>query len=100
MATDQDEDRPRQVVVLLGERDHEVSLSVVDTGPGIPPDQLEQVFVDGYSTKEPRGGLHRGVGLALVHRLVLRAGGSIVVTSKAGAQFDVRLPLDRLEVVS
>jgi two-component system CitB family sensor kinase len=100
VAADQDGVRPRQVVVRLEETDHEVNLSVVDTGPGIPPDQLEQVFVDGYSTKAPRGGLRRGVGLALVHRLVLRAGGSIVVTSTAGARFDVRLPLDRLEVVS
>ena len=92
--------QPRQVMVHLQETDQEVSLSVSDTGPGIPPDQLEQVFVDGYSTKAPRGVLHRGVGLALVHRLVLRAGGSIVVTSKTGARFEVRLPLDRLEVVS
>jgi two-component system CitB family sensor kinase len=90
----------RQVMVHIEGTDHEVSLSVTDTGPGIPPDQLEQVFVDGYSTKAPRGGLHRGVGLALVHRLVLRAGGSIVVTSRAGARFEVRLPLDRLDVVS
>jgi two-component system, CitB family, sensor kinase len=92
--------QPRQVIVHIEETDREVSLSVSDTGPGVPPDQLEQVFVDGYSTKAPRGGLHRGVGLALVHRIVLRAGGSIVVTSKTGARFDVRLPLGRLEVVS
>ncbi|MEP7369158.1 MAG: sensor histidine kinase [Dermatophilaceae bacterium] len=94
------ERRPRQVMVHILETDREVSLSVSDTGPGIAPDQLEQVFLDGYSTKAPRGGLHRGVGLALVHRLVVRAGGSIVVTSEAGARFDVRLPLDRLEVVA
>ena len=92
--------QPRQVIVRIEETDREVILSVSDTGPGIPPDQLAQVFVDGYSTKAPRGGLHRGVGLALVHRLVLRAGGSIVVNSKTGARFDVRLPLGRLEVVS
>ncbi len=94
------ERRPRQVMVHILETDLEVSLSVSDTGPGIPSDRLEQVFLDGYSTKAPRGGLYRGVGLALVHRLVVRAGGSIVVTSEAGARFDVRLPLDRLEVVA
>jgi two-component system, CitB family, sensor kinase len=94
------ERRPQQVVVQLVGTEHEVSLSVWDNGPGIPPDRLEQVFVDGYSTKAPRGGLHRGVGLALVHRLVARAGGSIVVTSQQGARFDVRLPLDPMEVLS
>ncbi len=91
--------QPRQVIVHIEESDQVVSISVSDTGPGIPQDQLEQVFVDGYSTKTPRAGLHRGVGLALVHRLVLRAGGSIVVTSQAGARFDVTLPLGGLDGV-
>jgi len=90
----------RQVVVHITETEHDVSLWVWDNGPGIPQDRLEQVFVDGYSTKAPRGGLRRGVGLALVHRLVARSGGSIVVTSQDGTRFDVRLPLDRLKVVT
>jgi two-component system CitB family sensor kinase len=70
-----------------------LQLAVEDTGPGIPPDRLGEVFVDGYSTKEPRGAMRRGVGLALVHRLVTRAGGTIVASSPAGARFDVALPL-------
>ena len=90
----------RQVIVQITQTEHDVNLSVWDNGPGIPQDRLEQVFVDGYSTKAPRGGLRRGVGLALVHRLVTRSGGSIVVTSQDGTRFDVRLPLDLLEVVS
>jgi two-component system CitB family sensor kinase len=90
----------RQVIVRITETEQDVNLSVWDNGPGIPNDRLEQVFVDGYSTKAPRGGLRRGLGLALVHRLVARSGGSIVVTSQDGTRFDVRLPLDRLEVVS
>jgi two-component system CitB family sensor kinase len=86
--------------VQITQTEHDVNLSVWDNGPGIPQDRLEQVFVDGYSTKAPRGDLRRGVGLALVHRLVTRSGGSIVVTSQDGTRFDVRLPLDLLEVVS
>ena len=100
LSTDPGERPPRQVVVQLVETEHKVNLTVWDNGPGIPHARLEQVFVDGYSTKAPRGGLRRGVGLALVHRLVTRAGGSIVVTSQEGARFDVRLPLDRLEELS
>lgn len=98
-----DDPRPshaRQVVVQIMETEQGVSLSVWDNGPGIPKDRLEQVFVDGYSTKAPRGGLRRGVGLALVHRLVARSGGSIAVTSQDGTRFDVRLPLDLPEVIS
>jgi two-component system CitB family sensor kinase len=85
---------PRGVVtVALGCRDNVVQLSVSDTGPGIPSAHLDDVFVDGFSTKEPRGSMRRGVGLALVHRLVTRVGGTITATSPGGARFDVTLPL-------
>jgi two-component system CitB family sensor kinase len=101
-AVTQSPDQPQagRVVVQITETDQDLNLSVWDNGSGIPQDKLEQVFVDGYSTKAPRAGLRRGVGLALVHRLVTRSGGSIVVTSHEGTRFDVRLPLDRLVVVS
>ncbi|HZX07914.1 sensor histidine kinase [Kribbella sp.] len=83
-----------RVTVELDGSTSDVHLVVSDTGPGIPADRLDDVFVDGYSTKEPRpGGMRRGVGLALVHRLVRRAGGTITVSSPAGARFEVRLPL-------
>ncbi len=86
-----------RVTVDLQMDGSEFHLVVTDTGPGIPADRLDQVFLDGYSTKEPRaGGMRRGVGLALVHRLVRRAGGTIVVSSPSGARFEVRLPLRSL----
>ncbi|GAA2157148.1 two-component system CitB family sensor kinase [Humibacillus xanthopallidus] len=75
-------------------------LTVTDTGPGIPAERLGDVFVDGYTTKKPRGAMRRGVGLALVHRLVTRAGGTIEASSPAGARFEVRLPLRVREVVT
>jgi two-component system CitB family sensor kinase len=83
-----------QVTVHLRGAGSDLRLVVTDTGPGIPAEMLDEVFVDGYSTKEPRaGGMRRGVGLALVHRLVRRAGGTIVVSSPSGARFEVDLPL-------
>jgi two-component system CitB family sensor kinase len=83
-----------QVTVQLHGDGSDLRLVVTDTGPGIPDETLDEVFVDGYSTKEPRaGGMRRGVGLALVHRLVRRAGGTIVVSSPSGARFEVQLPL-------
>ena len=81
------------VTVSLTCVDGTVLVSVVDTGPGIPAERLEDVFVDGYSTKEPRGAMRRGVGLALVHRLVTRAGGTITASSPGGGRFDVTLPV-------
>jgi two-component system CitB family sensor kinase len=38
-------------------------------------------------------GMRRGVGLALVHRLVTRIGGRITVSSPGGARFEVTMPL-------
>jgi two-component system CitB family sensor kinase len=85
---------PRGTVeVSLTGVDGTLRISVVDSGPGIPAERLPDVFVDGFSTKEPRGAMQRGVGLALVHRLVTRAGGTIAASSPGGARFDVTLPL-------
>jgi two-component system CitB family sensor kinase len=73
--------------------DHHVGdrliLEVADNGPGVPDPAL--VFVDGYSTKpsvQPRG-----VGLALVQKLVRRFGGDIGVRNDGGAVFTVSLPV-------
>ena len=82
-----------EVVVRLRCVADTLEMTVSDSGPGIPEDRLADVFVDGYSTKPPRGVMRRGVGLALVHRLVTRAGGTIEARSGDGATFEVHLPL-------
>jgi two-component system CitB family sensor kinase len=82
---------PRTVTVDLDDTDG-VHLVVCDNGPGIAADVADAIFLDGYSTKTPRGDSRRGLGLALVQRLVHRAGGSISVGSDVGARFEVRLP--------
>jgi two-component system CitB family sensor kinase len=84
---------PREVTVRITDVDDAVRVLVGDTGPGIPSTEVEKIFLDGYSTKSTRNGIRRGLGLALVSRLVLRAGGSIEVAPGPGARFDVRLPL-------
>jgi two-component system CitB family sensor kinase len=84
---------PRAVTVHLAEAGDDLHLVVTDTGPGVPSDALRAVFADGYSTKTEPGGPRRGLGLALVHRRVRRAGGTVGVTPGPGARFEVRLPL-------
>jgi two-component system CitB family sensor kinase len=69
-----------------------VELAVQDNGPGIDP-AAGDVFADGVSTKPARQGVHRGLGLALVRRLVVAAGGRISVSDDPGAHFRVWLPL-------
>jgi two-component system CitB family sensor kinase len=84
--------RPARVTVHLAEDADGVLVRVRDTGPGVPAEAVGRIFQDGFSTKTPRGGVHRGLGLALVHRLVQRAHGTITVSRGQGAEFTVRLP--------
>ncbi|MDH6218863.1 sensor histidine kinase [Streptomyces pseudovenezuelae] len=69
-------------------------LRVRDTGPGIPTENHELIFTDGWSTKEPPAHRRRGIGLSMVRRLAERQGGSATVGAAdgGGAEFTVVLP--------
>jgi len=73
-----------------------VVLEVRDRGPGIPAEQLEHIFHPFYTTKETGTGL----GLALVHQMVVDHGGEIAVESTVGegTVFRVTLPSAPLEL--
>lgn len=60
---------------------------ISDTGYGIPPERLKQIFEIRSTSK--RGGL--GIGLQLVKRIVERHGGTISLTSRPGAGTSVQL---------
>lgn len=64
-----------------------VVLLVADSGGGMTPRQLEQVFKPFYTTK--RNGL--GLGLALVKRIMERFGGSVSIASREREGTEVRL---------
>ncbi|MFF3378301.1 ATP-binding protein [Streptomyces sp. NPDC002680] len=69
-------------------------LGVRDTGPGIPAEQRELIFTEGWSTKKPPAHGKRGIGLPLVRRLAERQGGNARVADAegGGAEFTVVLP--------
>ena len=75
--------------------DDVLAISVADSGPGIAAGERERIFEPGFSTKPTAGAGARGVGLALVQRMVERRGGSITVGEAAhgGALFEIRLPV-------
>ena len=88
-----------EVIVEAG--DTEGVLRVRDTGIGIPPERLEDVFGLFTQIEKSRGrsegGL--GIGLALVRRLAAMHGGSVTAQSAGpghGSTFEVRLPLASL----
>ncbi len=71
-------------------------IAVRDSGPGLTPDDAAVAFEPGvlhdrYADRRPGG---HGLGLAIVHRLVTRLGGTIHVDSapEGGASFVVDLP--------
>lgn len=65
---------------------------VGDSGPGITPGLVEEVFREGFTTKAARSG-QRGLGLALTRQACLRRGGWVNVRNEGGAVFTALLPV-------
>ena len=61
-------------------KDGELLIIVKDTGPGIPKENLEKIFENGFSTK----GTGRGIGLYHTKQLIESLGGKITVESQTG----------------
>lgn len=70
----------------------EIVIKVKDTGPGIDPKNLDNIF-DPFVTTKPQG---IGLGLAICRMIVERNGGQLLASSghKGGAQFDIILPVN------
>ncbi|MCK9230795.1 MAG: ATP-binding protein [Syntrophales bacterium] len=71
--------------------DSRVAVVIADTGSGLAPDELEQIFNPEYTTKEK--GL--GLGLTLAHDIIDGHGGEIHAASNKGrgTTFEIILPL-------
>jgi nitrogen fixation/metabolism regulation signal transduction histidine kinase len=69
----------------------EVEITVQDDGAGIPEPIRDRLFTPYFTTKGSRG---TGLGLALVHRIVVEHGGSVSAENapEGGARFTVTLP--------
>jgi len=94
------EDRAERSVFVRLQRETDTAgnawavIETRDTGDGIPPAELQKIFIPFFTTK-PRG---HGVGLALAHRVISQHAGTLTVSNATdgGAIFVVRLPLDSL----
>ena len=71
---------------------HTKIITVRDNGIGLPEPRPDVVFQDGFSTKVSEGSSHRGLGLAIVSRLVKQSGGTITCYNNRGAVFVVEIP--------
>lgn len=75
-----------------------VEITIEDSGPGIPPEAKERLFLPYFSTK--RSGT--GLGLAIVNRIISEHHGSIRVEENfpTGTKFVIELPVDRALVAN
>lgn len=85
-----------EIEVLLRESVNDVTLTVRDTGAGIPPEELSNVFKRFHRVQGVQGRTYEGtgIGLALVEELTRLHGGKVWVESElgVGTAFHVMLP--------
>ena len=85
-----------RVCVKLNPAGEHVIVSVVDTGCGIPEDQIEHVFDRFYHVDNDMSGKgqHAGLGLAIARRIIDLHGSRIVVSSEEGkgTEFSFSMP--------
>jgi PAS domain S-box-containing protein len=76
-----------KIAVRLARNRDKATLTVADTGIGIPKEQLPKIFERFHRVEGTAGRTHEGtgIGLALVQELVRLHGGTITVESEAGA---------------
>ncbi len=83
-----------------------LSLTIEDSGPGIPANALDRIFEAGFSTQSNLPGdgswpaSHRGLGLSITRSIIEKAGGRIVAANRVadnrcprGARMSIELPV-------
>ncbi len=75
----------------IEQKTKEVVIKFIDTGPGIPPNQIDHIFKIFHTTKKNGSGL----GLHICQTIIKSYGGNIEVDSilGQGATFIVKLPI-------
>jgi len=77
-------------------QDGRIQFSVRDFGPGVAKDQMKKIFKLFYRSENEltRETVGTGIGLALVHQLVVGMGGEVdVVNCEPGVEFRIRFPV-------
>lgn len=84
-----------RIDIEAGRGDHELIISVKDTGIGIPDEELPKIWERLYRGDKSRSQRGLGLGLSLVKAVVGAHGGHVQVSSKPGfgSVFTVYLPL-------
>jgi signal transduction histidine kinase len=93
-------DESGTLTITLSQRDGMAQMVFADTGCGMTPEILENIFEPFYTRS--RTGKGTGLGLSISHRIINQHGGEIEAVSPGlsqGSTFTVRLPLKPAEAV-
>lgn len=84
-----------ELVISCGHDDRYVWVTIKDSGPGIPPSAINEIFKPNYTTKQIKSRFGLGLGLSISQQIIQKHGGEISVTNgdEGGAVFRVTLPL-------
>jgi two-component system OmpR family sensor kinase len=83
------------IEIRASEDGSNIRIEIADTGPGIPPDEIDQVWGELFRGKGARGIQGSGLGLALVQAIIRRHGGTAVIRSQLekGTVITISLPV-------
>ena len=81
-----------QVAIAIEEGTGEARIDVVDSGPGIAPENIDQIFDPFFTTKKE--GVGTGLGLSVSYNIIKKNGGRMEVENRphGGARFSIFLP--------
>lgn len=77
------------LTISTSHSDGKLSMLISDTGSGMSPDQIKQIF-EPFNTTKSRG---LGLGMPYAQKIIQQHGGHIVVESQPGKGTDVRIEL-------
>ncbi|WP_084666130.1 sensor histidine kinase [Thermanaeromonas toyohensis] len=80
-----------KICIKAIKKGQEIEISVIDTGKGIPPENLEKIFEPFFTTKPVGQGT--GLGLSICYGIIQELGGRMVVESSLGQGTTVKVYL-------
>lgn len=87
--------------VVISEDDKNVIIDILDSGPGIPEDKMEQVYEPYYrlETSRNRSSGGTGLGLSIARNMALLNGGELTISNRPQGGLQARVRLKRADAV-
>ena len=89
-----------KIEVVLEKLDDQIRVAVTDEGPGLPKDELSNIFDKFVQVGEGRNRGGTGLGLSICREIIHAHGGLIFAknSNRVGACFTFSIPLRKLEI--